>query len=409
MKLRSLALALAVGLMFGIGPLAAQEATPSARGKAADSASASTGALLDFLRYVPNEAAYRQYVTYGDKAAWLKSWNVPDVSSIDALNQLADQPRRRWMMIMPQQTLVPSALGLQYLLTGDDMNYYGFDFFAADRYLEAGQPPDMISVIDGQFNPTIIDARLKKLGYSTSPITPEGTLYSIRGDYETDLRAEGSMPGKLGARNRIALIGARMVIARATATIQTALSAGTGATKSLADAPEYQAVVAALNDPQLADVGPLMGALLMDARQITADPASLLGMQASAEQLKQLQAALDSQPRLTPYVLSAFTTHHNAGKTYLVLALVFSANSDAETAAKNLGERIQNYTSVVRQTPFLDAIHARFERSLAVEANGLPVALVVLSADDPGPDSTAVPDWTRVVFARDLGFLYVNP
>lgn len=402
MKLRSLALALTFGLLVGSGAMAAQTATPEITAEPA------TGSLLDFLRYVPNEPTYRQYVTYGDKAAWLKSWDVPNVPSVDDLNKLDDQPRRRWMMIMPQQTLAPTALGLQYLMTGDDLRYYGFDFFATDRYLEAGQPPNVISVIDGQFDSGGIDTALRKIGYSTSPITPEGTLYSLRDDYQQDLTADLPMLGKLGARNRIALMGQRLLIARATETIQYAISAGAGATDSLADAPEYQAVVAALNDPQLADTGPLIGALFM-ADQMMSDPAALVGSRASPEQIKQIQEALNIQPKLMPYVLSVFASYHNAGKTYLVMALVFSAGSNAETAAKNLGERVQNYTSIVTERPFLDTIHAQFDRAFAVQANGLPVALVVLSADDPGPDSTVVPDWTRAIFARDLGFLYVNP
>ncbi len=405
MKLRSLALALTVGLMVGIGPMAAQDATPDA--KAESMGSASTGSLLDLLRYVPNEAAYRQYLAYGDKVAWLKSWDVPNVPSVDALNKLDDQPRRRWMMIMPTQTLVPTVLGLQYVMTGDDMKYYGFDFFAADRYLEAGQPPDMISVVDGQFNDANIDTSLEKIGYTTRALEPDGTLYSLGNDYQIQMTADLPNIGKLGARNRIALIGQRMVITRATPIMQNALAAAAGS-NSLADAPEYQAAVAALDDPQLADTGPLLGALFM-ADQVAADPVAMVGSRLSAEQIQKLKDALDLQPKLTPYVLSVFASRHNAGKTYLVMALVFSANSDAETAARNLGERIQQYTSVVTQRPFLDSIHAHFDRAFAVQANGLPVALIVLSADDPGPDSTVVPDWTRAVFARDLGFLYVNP
>jgi hypothetical protein len=413
MKLRSLALALTLGLLVGVGPILAQEATPEAtaqaRGKAAiaTTADSNTGALLDFLRYVPNDASYRQYVTYGDKAAWLKSWNVPNAQSIDELNTLDDLARKRWMFILTRQTLVPSALGIEYLVADDGLKYYGFNYFAADRYLEAGQPPNLITAVDGQFNTTRIDVALKSDGYTTTALKPSGTLYSLNDDYAINLTGDVPRMGQLGQRNRIALMGQRMLIARATETIQNAVSVG-AANMSLADAPEYQAVVDALNDPQMADVGPLMGALIMDSSAMPTDPLSLMGGRGTPEQIKKIQEALNLQPKLTPYVLSAFTTHHNNGKTYLVLALVFSSGSDAQTAAKNLGDRIQNYTSIMTNAPFLDAIHAKFERSLAVQANGLPVAMVVLSADDPGPDSTVVPDWTRAVFSRDLGFLYIN-
>ena len=49
---------------------------------------------------------------------------------------------------MPKQLVLPEALGLQYLFQDEQRPFYGFDIFGIDRFVYAGAPPDMVTVLN---------------------------------------------------------------------------------------------------------------------------------------------------------------------------------------------------------------------------------------------------------------------
>ena len=94
----------------------------------------------------------------------------------------------------------------------------------------------------------------------------------------------------------------------------------------------------------------------------------------------------------------------------MILAVVFEQDADADAAAETLADRLQNYVSIATQQP-LDE-RWTFEQATGIEAEGLPVALVVMRADDPPPTpqdaqlvNTAVWAWIRMILYRDTLFL----
>lgn len=367
--------------------------------------------LLDMLRFVPDSAEYRQFVSYGDAVAWHMSWNVPRIDSVAELDTLDRDPRAYWMNIMSRQTAPPDVLGIQYLMAEDMRAFYGFDLFNADRYLQAGQPPDLLSVIEYSFPDSQIADALVDSGYLVETLDDNAALYSILDDYQIDLSMETvtTRVGQLGGLNRIGLLDGQMVIAKATAIVTSAFSAYEGA--SLADDPHFSAAATALFDPSLAETGELVGVILMDGMQL-ADPLAYLGQGASPEMIEALEQSLanDDLPPLPPYYLAAFGTRHSPGATHLILALVFPADTDAIAAANILAARIENYTSMVTNQPLSD--RWALELATGTKVDGLPVTLVSMRVDDPLPTpedqdqpNANVLTWTQLVWARDTLFL----
>jgi len=357
--------------------------------------------LLTLLRFVPDTPNNREMVSFGDVAAWDSSWGVPQIDTVDELNALKRDPKAYWMLIMGKQTAPPNNLGIQYLLQGDMRPYYGFDFFNVDRFISAGLPPDIITVVEHHLDAAQIGAALTASGYTAQALDGAAKLYSLLGDYEIPPLSDSTIPqvGKLGALNRIALIDQQIIISRATADVTAALDAQSGTGTSLADDPAYAAAVQALDDPSLSDTGDLVGVMMIGGEQVL--------------QLGTLPEGQAPGGTLPPYTLLVFATRHTPGASYLTLAVVFPAGADVKAAVETLANRLTNYVSLVTRQPLTD--RWTFDRSSGVEASGLPVALVTMRVDDPpiAPEgeraNTRVLSWADMVYRRDVGFLAIAP
>lgn len=397
--------------LIGVIALLAAGLGPALTVSGQDSAS---GDLLRLLTFVPDTPASRRWVSFGDEAAWLESWDVPRVDNVAQLDGLDRDPRAYWMFIMPTQTTPPEVLGLNYLLSEDQRSYYGFDLFNVDRYLEAGMVPETISVIEYSFNGQRIADALTATGYEAQTLESGGTLFSILQDNQVALGQNVALPrvGMLGRLNRIVVLDGQIVVGRATALVEDSLQAQQEMLPSLADDPVYAAAVQALDAEDLSDTGALMG-VIMTQYDAAADPVALvLGGDASdletATLLTDLRDQFGTEP-LPPYSLAVFATRHTPGATSLILEVVFPAGTDASAAADVLANRLQNYTSLATQRPLSE--RWTFDRAASAEIDGLPVALVVMRIDDPPvaeagePANTGVLNWITLISRRDLGFL----
>lgn len=372
--------------------------------------------LLRLLRFVPDTPENRQYLIYGDAAAWHESWDIPRVDNLEQLDGLERDPRARayWMNIMPRQTTPPDTFGVQYLLVDDMRSVYGFDLFNVDRFVQAGQPPNLISAIEYEFPRTQIADALLASGYTSEPLDDNLTLYSILSDYEIDgsMETVKTSTGQLGGLNRIGLLDGQVVIAKATKIVTDALAARNGQIPSLADDPNYVAGITALSDAALGDKGELVGAIIMDGAQF-ADIGYYLPATLSPEAITQFRESLAQQAALPSYNLVIFATRHSEGATHLILAVVFPQDTDAKAAANALAERLQHYTSLVTNQTLAD--RWTFEQAAGTKVNAWPVALVSMRVDDPLPtpdgeqlSNTGLLSWSQVVFVRDTGFLAVE-
>jgi hypothetical protein len=366
--------------------------------------------LLRFLNLVPDTPDNRNLLSFGDVDAWYTAWNITPVDSADQLNALTADARARWMSILPGQTTPPGSFGLNYLLQGDQRPYYGFDFFQADRFISTMNPPDDFAVIEHHADASQIAADLLQHGYTETALDNGWTLYSTLDDYQTNLSGDVPRVGQLGQLNRIALNGSLMITARATADVENVVSAQ----KTLAADPYYAALAKALADPALGDVGQLVGVIMQSGLDYALDPViMMLGPNATPDQVNQLRAQLglnDPQRQLPIFLVAAFATYHNptVGASFLVLAVPFAADVDAQNATNVIADRLKNYVSVRAQKPLSD--YWTFEQATGLTVDGTPVALLTMRIDDPAPVSDSAPSariltWMDLIAARDTGFL----
>jgi hypothetical protein len=369
--------------------------------------------LLSWLRLVTDTPDHRKLLTYGDVDAWHRSWDVPRADSMAGVDGLDATAKGRWLGVMPAQTNLPSQLN--QAATEEFRRSYGFNLFDVDRIMQIGAPPTNVTFWALRNDPALVATALAATGYTSRTLEAGGVLYSLGDDFQIQLNAHVPAPGKLGDFNRIAMLDGQTsphstldwATAKATGPISESLAARSGEVRSLADAPDYQAAVAALDDPALADMGALMGVLFVDG------PSLALGDPVRA--LQDLQQGLkpDTEgPPLPMYLTVAFATRHAAGASHLVLAVVFPPGVDAAAAAEVLGKRLRDYKSVLTRASLAD--RWSFEKAVGVTAGGLPVALVAMRVPDPpvaaagDAKPAAVFSWPRMVYQRDMLFLTVG-
>lgn len=120
------------------------------------------------------------------------------------------------------------------------------------------------------------------------------------------------------------------------------------------------------------------------------------------------------QAPLPVFNVAAFYTLQKEKTASLALAVVFPQGVDAQAAAERLAGRITDYTSVRRRRKLDD--RWAFDQAVGFEANGLPVALVVMRAEAKGPTknstgqtSVAIWNWAEMVLTGDTLFLWTEP
>lgn len=377
--------------------------------------STAPNAFAQMLAAVPDTPANRQWLTFGDIETWHTAWNTLRPLNLATLDLLPEVPRKLWMFVLPYQATPPSALGVEYLMFDDQRDAYGFDFFHVNRTVEAGNPPDTLTLLDHNADPQEIAAALLATGY-TAEDYGVWTLYSILDDYEIALGSDLDLPrvGALGARNRIAINGQQMIIARATAIATAAIDATTGDRPTLIEDPVYAALATALSDPLLEGTGSLVGVIALPASElgVVNVVSSVLGADSPADAIAQLNAeyGLDDASTLLPlYTTAAFATSHAQDASYLTLALAFPPGTDTDHAINVLEAKMPDYQSIVSDLAFAD--RWTLDRSGAVEVGGIPVVLITMRVENPALPASGdtyspnVLNWYRMIAMRDLVFL----
>jgi hypothetical protein len=371
---------------------------------------------LQFLHYFPDQLEYRKFVAFGDAAAWHTSWDVPRIASAAELKNSTDTSFAYWTGIMPDQTLPPECLDLNYIYSYSLKDTYGFDLFSMDRYVYAGYPPKIVSILEFRSDRQAIADALIAKGYLAQELEPGWVLYSLNEDYALDVQAKMHAE-QMGNLNRILLSDHFMIVGKATEAVAPALEASTGKTPSLADDKDYIASVQALKDPSLKDTGELVGVIWVDGKEFTS-PDYFFGQKSEAE-INDLVEKYGLNSDLPTYSLAAFATRHSLKDkaTTLILALVFPKGTDAEAASQVLQDRMEQADSLATKRPFLEVMNAKDVKFYAVQAGGLPVTLAVFRLDDPKPKALTegsrpmakVRSWFYFVAKRDLMFLYTHP
>lgn len=371
--------------------------------------------LLNLLRYVPDTESNREFITYGDLALWNQSWGFIRISSVAQLelrSDLSDPVVPATLFTMVDQTRAPLALGLDRLLVDEMRSYLGFDFFTTDRFIEAGNLPEVLTVIQTSVDNASIARALTRAEYAESTVA-SATLYSKGDDNEMNLAADMPRTAQLGNLNRVALMDDVVLMGRATAVVEGGVDAATGSTPSLMDNAAFRAGALAVSDPEHAGDGHLVGAFFMGQDE-PLDWMRVLGQYATPQQIEAARATLAGTGTLPAYELAVFGTRRRADDSQLLLALVFPEGVDAQAATDTLMMRMKLANSQRRQQPLVEMwaeYGVEIEWGRGVEIDGVPVALVSLSARNPtlrevdGRIETRVFNWASMVYLLDLSFM----
>ena len=188
----------------------------------ADPSGGSESPLMDFLHYIPDTSEYRQYLSYGNAANWYAAWEIARPESVQALLDSNPETEKPYLLnLLPRQTTPPFSLRTEFMITEDRRGLLGFDLINLDRYLETGEPPRTITVVEFSFDHQQIADALTGLGYQAQEMS-DGVLYHISGDNLVDLKSP-IRTNQMANLNRILLLDDKMIIGSATDVVQISL------------------------------------------------------------------------------------------------------------------------------------------------------------------------------------------
>jgi hypothetical protein len=340
--------------------------------------------VRDWLALVPDTEATRRWLVFGDVEAWFDESAIERPPSVEALMELDEEVRRPVLFQLPRQTMPPAALNLD-----------GYDLTNTLQMMEAGTPPEQLTVLRVANHAAAVGSALEASGYTPSMLDGV-TLYSRRGDNEIDIAAE-TPSARLATLNRIAVIDrgvegeVDLLIGRSTPVIEGALAGFAGEGDSLANDMGYRTLANAVDFEGLVPGTPV-GIMVLGGEQLIPPPIS----EEEGIELEARLAAYADEP-LPPYRMAAFGTSRDGEETYLTLYLVLAPGEAAEATATILSDRLQEYESMVADFALLDRVEI-IERGAFV--NELEVAYVTMRVL---PDAAL--DWYRMIMMRDLLFL----
>ena len=405
MNLRRQAAAVAVALLAFTSIAGAQD-TPEAE----------PSAFLQMLAHIPDTADIRAsipVVSFADYHAALEARGIAiptDWAAMEAAN-----PRLVLFSLPPAG---PSNL-LQYLMVGgaEYQTLLGFEFFDIAQAAEIGTPPPFGYILHGEIDPVAVTAAYEARGY-TVDTTPSGVLLCPPAGCDEGFRLNLSernpanpFGGNLG-RSELSFVAEDVLfnspddqlIAVMTATVSSD-------TPALADAPEFQALDAALAGY------PFVSAV------IAVTPATLIDFDvinfATGDLLEQIETTMAENP-LPPYLLASFAS---ASTTDAELGLALFVYPDAESAtaaAAAIDARMalpSNRLPVPYAEVYGDVGTLEAARVFTDEATGLSVVILQITSEIPaieGEDGRPVMShrpFQRIIqgiYARDALWLVAD-
>jgi hypothetical protein len=352
--------------------------------------------LESLLRYVPDSPQYRHYLTFGDYDEWLRSWAVDRPVDMDDVLLMGELESRLWKFRMIAQTTPAAAFYMPYLAVEDMRETHGFSFFDAHTYLEAGAPPQVLTVVTHSRSEADIEAALTSFGYEAEAVNDNTVLFSIGGDFEINLESESAI-GRLSGLNRIASQDGTLIIAGGSSIVEDAVAGAGDELASLADAPAYREFLRSLDTPGLIAVGELVGAILFDAESPAASYAQETPSEsAPVEVVAQWERISQEQPFLPSYSLAGLVTYRVPDATYLALHVVFPNAEDAELAYDILAGRLQDYVSTWTGMPLPWMLEDAFVTD--------ETAIVVMRLDETVEEPSTV-SWFDMIISADTTFL----
>jgi hypothetical protein len=375
-------------------PRAASAADPTTPQKTDRNDKPAADPLAELLALIPVAVADAVedglIVTYGNIAAQLAAGDIEPPTSLDD-----EEGFDAW--IHASYSILLASPWREYALVLD-RELLGYDVTNIDQTIEAGQPPEMVSLLRGRFDPDAVAAAWAANGYTMSEIDgiPVATLFE---DAAIDPKIEISRIALARMNNAAFLPDGTLAYAATLPLMEQAIATANGKAESLAARVDVAATLPALDRP-LASAMLVSGDSLSIAAQT---PVNLPdGVEVEIEPDDPMPPIAFGIIGITP---GGPTLIYDEGEepvielppATLVYRLLMTEPGTAGEAAEVVDARLGTMTSSRTQQP-LTELFASWEATAV--SDGDVLALDLLPAE-----GRPVTFWPQPYFSRDLLFL----
>jgi hypothetical protein len=380
--------ALAATRRFGA---AAQEATP-----VPPAGSVFASMLGQLPLSTAGSADNVQLVTFADIAAQLAAVGVAELNSIDDMGNGNDWIRA----ILPLAIADPFARQAKIL----NRTLIGFDLSDVDQTMQAGEPPDMVSMLRGRFDHDAIAAAWAANGYQM--VVVDGIQVA---SFSADMSFSPDNPIQRLTLNRLNnsafLPDGTLVFTASLDTMRATIAAAAGTGPSLASRVDVVALLGA-GDLGLATGVLFAGSAVAAAGQL---PPDLTSATAVAEYFATEVASAGEMPPVAlgligitpggplPNIGGTPESAAHGPLSMVLIRLLLAQQGTAERARDVVEKRAAEYVSVVSRQPLSDL----FSSILVTADSASNTILLEMTPNSPA----AVGAWSKLLFNRDLGFL----
>ncbi|MCA0454138.1 MAG: hypothetical protein LCI00_09215 [Chloroflexi bacterium] len=315
--------------------------------------------LMQMLARIPNTTLARTEIYFNDKQAVETAYpdtRVPEsfaefVAANDANGEDPDlMPIELWWRVWRNQA---SAISARYMQLGDEtMAAMGLDYFQIDQEMTYGTPPNQSMQLAGNFDLNKVRAAYMLRGYVAQEgdvelLCPEAGCDTGSKTNLADRNPANLFGGDLGRSQPVLIADGALISSPSEVAMNDNVDVITGDEQSLADLPQYRAAAAAItSEGTLLQAYFWDGELLLSMNQFS--PAALiLGEQATPELIKRFyEDLLKDYVELPPYQLMTFADVATETEQMGQVALVYTTEEAANTAAEVIPARIDTYESI---------------------------------------------------------------
>jgi hypothetical protein len=289
-------------------------------------------------------------------AAQPESW-----AELEALEEADDLSRALWLAGVMMG--LNSSSSLHALFQGGDSlpDIMGFDFFDVDRALEYGELFQTGVVLQGDFDTDAIEAALTSRGFVREEPLAGFPLWcsdaGCEGGAEVDLPARqpaDPFGGDLGRRQPVLNPPGFLLSSPQYSLVEAHAEVISGERSTLADLPDYQALVEATTREGIFIHAWIINPLLIGSVSDTIT--ALVGPSAQEALLAEMEAAYIP---IQSYSLLMIADTATETEQIAYVALVYDDQVAAQEAAFVIPGRIAAYTSIVARRPFTDLLEER--------------------------------------------------
>jgi hypothetical protein len=358
-------------------PAAAQQATPSAE---------AGNVLAAMLANAPDVApGTMMLATYADLSLWSEQTGVT-LPENPTEEQFGD-----WLLSFNGAAIADPFLS--YALAADWSTLVGFDLADLTQTVQVGDPPDIVTLLRGNFDLARLQAAWEAQGYQPVEIDGVRAAASLHEGPEIDLSSElGKIA--LARMNNVAVLEDGTLVYTPTLTALEAVAAtGRRDAPALADRVDVAALLAAQPEP-------LASAVIVDGSAFQATPfpnQSPEAIQTQTASLGELGPITMGLIGVNPNPVSAGTPDVAGSAATVRISALFPTAALADAAIPVIESRLETGVSLASQRPLTDY----FGDWTASLAESGPVVNLELTLAPEVPAGI----WLQMLFNRDLVFL----